>query len=141
MIPLTDHLWIADGELTYKASTSQGPGGQNVNRTRSRIQLSWNVAESPSLSEDVRAVLLRRLATRLDSHGILTVTASTERSQLQNQREALERLKGIVSAALAPRKIRRPTAPTKGSKARRLKGKKHLGALKANRRRPPPNGD
>ena len=128
-LPVGRGLTIPGGELRERFSRSSGPGGQSVNTTDSRVTLSWDVGRTTALSEERRARVLERLATRLVD-GVLSVTSETERSQLLNRREARERLAALVLKALAPAKKRRPTKPTKGSQQRRLDAKKQRGQTK-----------
>ena len=107
-----------------------------MNRSSTRIEAVWNVAGSASLTDAQRSRLLLRLASRLDSDGDLRIVASEHRSQLRNRAEALERLAGVVSRALAVPKARRATKPTRASKERRLEGKKRRADTKRERRRP-----
>lgn len=129
-------LTIPAAELGWRFSRSSGPGGQHVNTTDSRVELSWNIGESQVLTDDRRRVLLDRLEKRLVD-GVLTVTSSERRSQLRNREAALEKLAGLVREGLAPPgPKRRPTKPTKGSQRRRLESKGQRSATKAQRRRP-----
>jgi ribosome-associated protein len=129
-------LTIPAAELQWKFSRSSGPGGQHVNTSDSRVQLTWNIAESTSLGEEQRAILLTRLGRRM-SGGAITVTVSEQRSQLRNRESALDGLADIVRAALAPpAPIRRPTRPTRGSARRHLVAKQQRSATKRQRQRP-----
>ncbi len=130
---INNNLVIDDAELRFTFTTSPGPGGQNVNKVATRANLSWDVAQSPSLSDAQRARLLHELANRLDSAGALKISSSKHRSQSQNKQDAIDRLIALVAAALKPRKKRRPTRPTKGSKERRLKEKRIRSERKSNR--------
>ncbi len=128
---------VPDGELTWRFSRSSGPGGQSVNTADSRVELSFDIAGSPSLPDRIRDRLLARLASRLVG-GVITVTASEYRSQHRNREAARSRLADLLSEASAPPPPRRrPTRPTRGSKERRLTGKKQRSQTKALRRRPP----
>ena len=127
---------VPPGELAWRFSRSSGPGGQSVNTADSRVELSFDVAGSPSLPESLRARLLARLAHRLVD-GVLTIAASEYRSQHRNREAARARLADLLTEASAPPAAkRRPTRPTRGSKERRLAGKKRRGETKALRRRP-----
>jgi ribosome-associated protein len=129
-------LIIPAVELGWRFSRSSGPGGQHVNTTDSRAELSWNVSGSAVLSESQRLALLERLGPRLIG-GVITVTASEQRSQLRNRELALAKLADLVRAALAPEgPRRRPTKPTRGSKYRHLAAKQQRSATKQRRRRP-----
>ncbi len=130
-------LTIPEAELSWRFSRSSGPGGQHVNTSDSRVELMWNAAESPALSDEQRAVVLAQLGRRL-SGGVLTVTAHEQRSQLRNREIAMQKLGALVAAALAPPPAsRRPTKPTRGSKRRHQAAKQQRSATKALRRRPP----
>ncbi|MCL2585544.1 MAG: aminoacyl-tRNA hydrolase [Streptosporangiales bacterium] len=127
-------LLIPAGELSERFSRSSGPGGQGVNTTDSRVELSFDVARSPSLTETARLRAAERLASRL-SGGVLTVASSGERSQLMNREEARERLAAILREALAPpRPPRVATKPSRGARERRLENKRRRSATKRNRR-------
>lgn len=128
-------LAIPRSELALKATRSGGPGGQHVNTASTRIELVWDVAASPSLSDAQRARLLDKLAPRLDAGGRLRLVSQGERSQLQNREAALERLAGIVRRALVVPRARKATRPTKASREKRLREKKLRGQLKRERRR------
>lgn len=119
-------------EIDIKAIRSQGPGGQNVNKVSSAIQLRFDVAAS-SLPEDVKARLLAKADNRLTSEGVLVITAQTHRTQELNRRDALHRLQALINAVAKPPTIRRPTQPTFGSKQRRLEGKSQRSATKVGR--------
>ncbi|MCC3279068.1 aminoacyl-tRNA hydrolase [Arthrobacter sp. zg-Y40] len=130
-------LTIPAAELNWRFSRSSGPGGQHVNTSDSRVELWWNVAESAVLTEEQRGMLLRRLKNRLVA-GVLTVTASEQRSQLRNRETALAKLAALVADGLAPPPpTRRKTKPTRGSNYRRLDAKKQRSATKQQRQRPP----
>ena len=127
---------IPPGELGWRFSRSSGPGGQSVNTADSRVELSFDVARSPSLPEATRARMLARLEGRLVD-GVVTVAASEHRTQLANREAARTRLAELLTEAGAPpAPRRRPTRPTRGSKERRLAGKKRRSETKALRRRP-----
>jgi ribosome-associated protein len=127
---------IPEHELEWRFSRSGGPGGQSVNTTDSRVELLFDLAGSPSVPEHLRARATGRLAHRLVG-GRLNVTASEYRSQHRNREAARARLAEILERAfVAPPPKRRPTRPTRGSKERRLAGKKRRGDVKALRRRP-----
>ena len=129
-------LTIPAAELGWRFSRSSGPGGQHVNTTDSRAELSWDISGSAVLSESQRLTLLTRLGPRLVA-GVITVTASEQRSQLRNRETALAKLADLVRTALAPEgPRRRPTKPTRGSKYRHLAAKQQRSATKQQRRRP-----
>ncbi len=127
-------LVLPAGELRERFSRSSGPGGQGVNTTDSRVELSWDVAESPSVPEWLRTRLLERLGGRLVD-GVLTIAASEHRAQLANRAAARERLAAVLRAAAEPPPPkRRPTKPSRGAKERRLADKKRRSRTKQHRR-------
>jgi len=129
-------LVIPDAELVERFSRSSGPGGQSVNTTDSRVELSWDVASSAVLTDRQRERLLDRLATR-SVDGVVTIAASEQRSQFQNRGAARRRLQSLVAEALVPPSpARRATRPSRAAKARRVEAKRRHGDLKATRRRP-----
>lgn len=131
-------LTIPAAELGWRFSRSSGPGGQHVNTSDSRVELSWNIADSATLSDSQRLTLLTRLERRLIA-GVITVTASERRSQLRNREIALAKLSHLVAEALAPEgPRRRATKPTRGSNRRRLAAKEQRSATKRQRQRPSP---
>lgn len=133
---MSPELTIPAAELEWRFSRSSGPGGQHVNTSDSRVQLSWNVRDSAVLSGGQRTVLVRRLGSRFVS-GALTVTSSEHRSQLRNRESALTKLAHLVAGGLAPEVPgRRATKPTRGSNRRRLAAKERRSATKQQRRRP-----
>lgn len=134
---VTDRLSIPDAELSWRFSRSSGPGGQSVNTSDSRAELSFDVARSTALSGLQRSRALDRLGSRL-VEGVLTVAASEHRSQLQNREAALARMAALLADAVAPPPpARRPTRRTKGSQERRLEVKRQRSDLKRGRRSRP----
>jgi ribosome-associated protein len=124
---------VPDRELSERFSRSSGPGGQGVNTTDSRVELSFDVARSPSLPETTRARMLTRLEGRLVD-GIVTVAASEHRAQLANRRAARDRLTALLTEAAAPPpRRRRPTKPSRAAKQRRLDEKKRRAQTKRGR--------
>ncbi|MFQ4150181.1 alternative ribosome rescue aminoacyl-tRNA hydrolase ArfB [Arthrobacter sp. LAPM80] len=129
-------LTIPAAELGWRFSRSSGPGGQHVNTSDSRVELLWNIAESAALTDAQRLMLTSRLVRRLNA-GVLSVTASEQRSQLRNREIALEKLAAIVTAGLAPdAPVRRASKPSKGSRRRHQAAKQQRSATKALRQRP-----
>ena len=127
-------LVIPQHELRWRFSRSSGPGGQSVNTTDSRVELSWDVRTSGALSEVQRQRALDRLAGRLVD-GVVTIEASEHRSQLRNRVAAETRLAALISEAVAPPpRQRRPTRPSKAAKERRIADKKRRGEIKRLRR-------
>ncbi len=134
---VTDRLSIPDAELSWRFSRSSGPGGQSVNTSDSRAELSFDVARSTALSGLQRSRALDRLSSRL-VEGVLTVAASEHRSQLQNREASLARMAALLADAVAPPPpARRPTRRTKGSQERRLEVKRQRSDLKRGRRSRP----
>jgi len=137
-LAVTEWLRIPGRELSERFSRSSGPGGQRVNSTASRVELSFDIACSAVLPEKIRQRMLTRLAHQL-AHGVLTVAASDHRSQHANRRAARQRMAAALrDAATPPPPKRRPTKPSRGAKERRLAEKKRRGGIKQNRRAPPP---
>ena len=127
---------LPDGELSWRFSRSGGPGGQSVNTADSRVELSFDLARTSALPDHLRQRALGRLQHRLND-GVLTLAASEYRSQYRNRQAARARLVELLTdATRPPGPRRRPTRPTRGSKERRLAGKKRRGDVKALRRRP-----
>ena len=134
-VTVTRTLVIPASELRERFSRSGGPGGQGVNTADSRVELSFDLAASPSIPEHLRRRMLDRLEGRLVD-GVLTIAASEHRAQLQNRGAARERLAAILrSAAAPPPPVRRPTKPSKGSQERRIAGKKRRAETKRGRGR------
>jgi ribosome-associated protein len=131
---VSDRLTIPADELGWRFSRASGPGGQGVNTTDSRVELTWDVAGSPTLPPFLRDRAVARLAGRLVD-GSITVTASEFRSQLRNRAAAAARLAALIAAAIAaPPQVRRATRPSRGSVERRIATKKRRGQLKRGRR-------
>ncbi len=129
-------LTIPASELSWRFSRSSGPGGQHVNTSDSRVELSWNISDSAVLSDAQRLTLVSRLGGRLIA-GVITVTASERRSQLRNREIALGKLAELVCTGLAPDMAhRRPTKPTRSSRRRHLAAKQQRSATKRQRQRP-----
>ena len=135
-LPVRAGVRIPRGELSWRFSRSGGPGGQGVNTADSRVELSWDVAGTDALPPVLKERALERLAGRLVD-GVLTVTASEHRAQLQNRRAAQARLVALVADAVAPPpRRRRPTKPSRGAVERRLDAKHRRGTVKRQRRPP-----
>jgi len=131
---------VPEHELVWRFSRAGGPGGQSVNTTDSRAEVVFDLAGSPSVPEHLRQRALGRLAHRLVD-GRVSVVASEYRSQHRNREAARARLAELLERAFAPpAPKRRPTRPTRGSKERRLAGKRRRGDIKSLRRRPDPGG-
>ncbi len=134
-VPITNSLAIPAGELRFRFTRSSGPGGQHVNRSATQVELTFDVAHSPSLSEAQRERILAALATRIDREGVLHLAASGSRSQLENREQAVRRLQALLRRALHVPRQRRPTRPSPAERERRLAGKRQRAETKARRRR------
>lgn len=121
-------------ELAFATSRASGPGGQNVNKVESRVELRWNLAASQLLSDEQKQLLLEKLAARLTTEGELLVVAQDDRSQLRNRELALTRFHQLLQKSLHRPKARRATRPSPGAVRERLEGKKRQSQKKANRR-------
>jgi ribosome-associated protein len=134
-VPLvvSEHIAIPDEELEWKFIRSSGPGGQNVNKVASAVQLRFLLPQNTSLPTAVRSRLQRLAGQRLIDDGTILLSARNERSQEQNRRAALERLADLVRAALIEPKIRKKTRPTRASKERRIDTKKRRAGTKRQR--------
>ncbi len=135
-IVINADLQIPIGELAFRFSRSSGPGGQHVNRSETQVELLFDVAGSPSLTENQRQLLTVRLGQWLDSDGTLHHTSSKTRSQHQNRQATIARLRDLLQRALRPRIRRRPTQPSRATMERRLEDKRRQAAKKRARRRP-----
>lgn len=124
-------------ELTFKALRSSGPGGQHVNKTASKVEVSFDLENSQALSELEKDRLRRKLSTKISSEGIISVQSGETRSQHRNKTIVIERLIGLLNENLKVAKPRKKTKPSKGAVERRLKSKKQQ-ALKKSNRKPPP---
>jgi ribosome-associated protein len=131
MIRVTDHIALDESELDESFIRASGPGGQNVNKLATAVQLRFDVRGSPSLTDEVRARLERLAGRRLTREGVLVITAQRHRTQERNRADALDRLIELVRAAAVRPVPRRPTKPTRASKRRRLDSKKRRGNIKA----------
>ena len=133
-LSVNERLAIPRSELGVRATRASGAGGQHVNKTSTRVEITWNVATSPSLTETDRARLTTRLASRLSDGGELRVVASDTRSQLQNRELAETRIADIVRRALVIPKARKKTRPSRAAKQARLTDKKRVSEKKRVRR-------
>lgn len=136
ILEISPALRLPLAELEYRASRSGGPGGQHVNTSSTRVEVWWDIAASPTLSEAQRQRLLSRLASRLDGSGRLRLVSSGTRSQLRNREAVTERLRELVAAALVVPKARKRTRPSRAAKAARLERKRRRSATKRDRRAP-----
>jgi ribosome-associated protein len=138
-LDVSPDLRVPLAELEFRASRSGGPGGQHVNTSSTRVEVTWDVAGSPVLSEEQRQRLLVRLASRLDGTGRLRLVSSGTRSQLRNREDVTERLREVVAQALVVPKARKRTRTPRAAKAARLENKRRRSATKRDRR--PPGGE
>lgn len=141
MIEITPHISIKNAELKITFIRSPGPGGQNVNKVATGVVLRFNVADSPSFTEEVRDRLLKILGKQLTADGDIIIKATRYRTQSRNKEDAIERLQAILKKASFIPKKRKKTKPTKASKQRRLDTKKIHGKTKSLRRKNPKNHD
>lgn len=123
-------------ELTFSASRSSGPGGQNVNKVNSKITLQFDVKNSAILTAEEKETLRRRLPTRITRDGVLMISAQDGRSQLQNREAAIEKFDKIIGKAFERKKARKATKPSKGAVQERINKKKKHGEKKKWRQRP-----
>lgn len=123
MLQIDDRLAIPEEELSFVTSRSGGPGGQNVNKLETRVTVRLDLS-SPSLDDARRALIRKRLATRVSRAGVLSVTSQRHRTQAANREAAVARLVELLRDALEERAVRRPTRPGRAARARRLQGKR-----------------
>ncbi len=123
-------------EITFQASRASGPGGQNVNKVESRVELRWHLQGSQVLTASQKELILEKLAPQLTAEGLLLLTAQDDRSQLRNKDIVLARFHELLLRSLRRPKPRKATRPSKSAVRKRLEGKKIQGEKKANRRRP-----
>jgi ribosome-associated protein len=134
MINITGDITIDDHEIQMTFIRASGPGGQNVNKVSTGVQLRFDIIHSPSLPEDVRQRLMRLAGNRLTLDGVLVIDAHRFRTQEQNRRDAVRRLVQLIRQAAYRPRLRRPTKPTAESRRRRLEGKRQRSAIKQMRR-------
>ncbi len=137
MIAVTKDIVLDEREIQESFIRSGGPGGQNVNKVATAVQLRFDAMASPALNPAVRRRLLALAGRRATKEGVLVITAERFRTREQNRADALERLVDLIRRAAIPPKLRRPTRPTAGSRERRLAGKAVRGRLKKERRARP----
>jgi ribosome-associated protein len=138
MIRVTPSISIAERELEEHFIRAPGPGGQNVNKLASAVELRFDVRRSQSLPNDVRARLERLAGSRLTRDGVLVIDAHRHRTQARNRQDARARLQHLIRRAAVAPVPRRATKPTAGSRERRLESKKHRAAIKGLRQEKPP---
>jgi ribosome-associated protein len=130
MIRIDHRISIDERELEERFIRASGPGGQNVNKLATAVQLRFDVRHSPSLPAQVRTRLERLAGRRLTREGVLVINAQRHRTQERNRQDALERLIALIQRAAVAPVPRRPTKPTAGARERRLQSKKHRGSIK-----------
>jgi ribosome-associated protein len=131
MIQITPEIALREDELVEAFVRSSGPGGQNVNKVSSAVQLRFDVRRSPALPNDVALRLMRLAGKRLTKDGVIVIIAQRHRTQERNRVDARERLFDLIRQATVRPVARRPTKPTRASKQRRIEGKKHRGNVKS----------
>jgi ribosome-associated protein len=137
MLTISRTLSLPESEMVERFLRADGPGGQHVNRTESAVELRFDVANSPSLPEEIRARLLARRDRRLTAEGMLVIQGRRFRDQGRNRDDVRERLAELIRGVLVPPKKRLATKPTRASKERRLAGKQQRARVKQNRSRKP----
>lgn len=137
MIRIDHHIALDEAELDERFVRAAGPGGQNVNKVATAVQLRFDAAASPSLPAAVRSRLIRLAGSRATTSGTIVITADRFRTQSRNRADALSRLIELIRKAAQPVKPRRATVPTRASRERRLEEKKRRGDVKRGRRAPP----
>ncbi|MPZ59417.1 MAG: aminoacyl-tRNA hydrolase [Rhizobiales bacterium] len=137
MIRITSTIAIGEDEIAESFLRASGPGGQNVNKVETAVQLRFDVGHSPSLAAEVKARLEKLAGRRLTRDRVLVITAQRHRMRERNRADALERLVDLIRRAAVPPKPRKPTKPTRASRKRRLEGKKRRSNIKGLRRAKP----
>lgn len=130
MIPIIESVAISEDEITFTASRSGGPGGQNVNKVSSRVTLAFDVRNSSALSDEQKQKIAAKLATRINKDGVLQIASQRTRSQDQNRADALERFADLLRQALTPKRPRVKTRVPKAAKAKRFEEKRKRTLIK-----------
>lgn len=130
-----------NAEFVFKTSRSSGPGGQNVNKVSTKVELRFSIIESQILTDEEKEILYLKLGTKINGEGELSIVTQSERSQLQNKEKAIEKFYTLLQKSLTPQKIRKPTKPTFTSKVIRLEGKRFTSRKKSFRKNVDNSGD
>jgi ribosome-associated protein len=137
LIPINCHLFLDDNEIEESFVRASGPGGQNVNKVSSAVQIRFDLSGSRSLPQEVRERLARLAGRRLTGDGVIVIIAQRYRTQERNRRDALDRLIALIRRAAVPPTPRRPTKPSRAAKERRLQAKARRATVKQQRRTAP----
>ena len=137
MIRVTKHIDLDENEIEYRFVRASGPGGQHVNKAATAVQLRFDVANSPSLPDDVRYRLIRLAGRQVPEEGILIIDARRYRSQERNRQDATDRLLQLIRSAASRPKVRRRTKPSRAARERRLEEKRRRSETKRRRQSPP----
>jgi ribosome-associated protein len=140
MLYVNPTITLSASELQFRYDRSSGPGGQNVNKVNTKATLHWDLAGSQSISDGIRERLQRKLANRINRDGKVVIASQRYRDQNRNVQDCLEKLKSFILEAARPVRPRKLTRPTRGSKERRLQGKRRKSEKKRDRR-PPSHGE
>jgi ribosome-associated protein len=135
MVEFSINIPDLSSEFQFLTSRSSGPGGQNVNKVNSKVELRFDIQNSVLLTDDQKVILFAKLATKITTEGILSVVSQRDRSQLANKEDAIEKLYLLISKALKPVIRRKKTKPTKSSVEKRLTGKRIKSEIKQNRQK------
>lgn len=133
MSELNANIPDLSAEFQFQTSRSSGPGGQNVNKVNSKVELRFDIQNSALLTDEQKEILLVKLSAKISSEGILSIVSQRDRSQLANKEDAISKFYILISKALKPVKHRKSTRPTKGSVEKRLTGKRIKAEIKQNR--------